>query len=647
MSSLLNCRSDNIVAHVDLDCFYVQCERSLNPMLCNKPCAVVQYNPFGDLTTLRPQDNRIMHTNGSIIAVSYEARVFGVKRNMRGYEAKKLCPDIILVQVPVNHSKADLTIYRNASNDIVNVLMSKYDPESVIVEKASIDEMYLDVTKAANDLMNSPNHVLKLQELLLEYKQMPNTIKLAGEDQHELKLNKYDIAKGHQGATDTQIENKYTYEWLDRPPRMWSKEDQLLIFGTFIVQELRKEILVKLHFTVSAGISNNKMLAKIGSSMHKPNKVTILPTSLIIPLMQVLPMTRVPGFNGKLGVELMTYYPNCQYMGDISRISRDDLMQKFHDDSLVDRILNAARGIDHDVVVSRSLPKSISNGKSFRQKNLMHFKSSLTNGQLKHWIHELVLELNERCEDDKAMNNRQAKLFGVGVSLLLSKPKEGEALGWSEGSIAMTRSVSMPRTIQEMEVTAYNSIVKIISSSPKVMNYEDTCHITYLSLKAESFVDIAVADKSISSYFQQTSLQSQKPCPETKSSVIESITDDSLIINEENNIEELSYNIPVIAPILLVDIDNETEKSNPKPLHILPSSSINPQFIEDIDPETLQALPLEIRAELLMTLNKRHKRKYSLNESPKRNTSSSISFGSSKLTNKVFKNDIRSMFMKK
>ena len=40
--------------------------------------AVVQYNPFGDLKTLTPEDNRVV-SSGSIIAVSYEARAKGKK----------------------------------------------------------------------------------------------------------------------------------------------------------------------------------------------------------------------------------------------------------------------------------------------------------------------------------------------------------------------------------------------------------------------------------------------------------------------------------------------------------------------------------------------------------------------------------------
>jgi DNA polymerase eta len=60
---------------------------------------VIQYNPFGDLSVLGPDDNRKVDTNGSLIAVGYEARAAGVKRSMRGADAKKVCPNLQLVQV--------------------------------------------------------------------------------------------------------------------------------------------------------------------------------------------------------------------------------------------------------------------------------------------------------------------------------------------------------------------------------------------------------------------------------------------------------------------------------------------------------------------------------------------------------------------
>jgi hypothetical protein len=56
-----------------------------------------------------------------------------------------------LLQVPVAHGKADLTIYREAGAAVINVLShSEFD---IIVERASIDEAYLDVTAGAQQLL--------------------------------------------------------------------------------------------------------------------------------------------------------------------------------------------------------------------------------------------------------------------------------------------------------------------------------------------------------------------------------------------------------------------------------------------------------------------------------------------------------------
>lgn len=44
-----------------------------------------------------------------VIAVSYEARAFGVARGMWAADARKLCPDLLVARVPQARGKADLT----------------------------------------------------------------------------------------------------------------------------------------------------------------------------------------------------------------------------------------------------------------------------------------------------------------------------------------------------------------------------------------------------------------------------------------------------------------------------------------------------------------------------------------------------------
>lgn len=67
-----------------IECHFNACmkvEVKRDPNLHGQPAGVVQYNPFGDLRTIKPEEPRIFNdSNGSLIAVGYEARAAGVKR---------------------------------------------------------------------------------------------------------------------------------------------------------------------------------------------------------------------------------------------------------------------------------------------------------------------------------------------------------------------------------------------------------------------------------------------------------------------------------------------------------------------------------------------------------------------------------------
>lgn len=58
-----------------------------------------------------------------------------------------------MVTVPTAHGKADLSIYRDAGNRVVDVL--KKSCTRCIIEKASIDEVYIDVTEEAMHRLNT------------------------------------------------------------------------------------------------------------------------------------------------------------------------------------------------------------------------------------------------------------------------------------------------------------------------------------------------------------------------------------------------------------------------------------------------------------------------------------------------------------
>lgn len=106
------------IVHCDLDAFFVSVERLLNSSLIGKPVLIGG------------------NSNRSVVAsCSYEARKFGVHSAMPMRLARQLCPEAILVQ-------GDLDLYSKYSNIVTEIIEEKIP----IVEKASIDEHYLDMT---------------------------------------------------------------------------------------------------------------------------------------------------------------------------------------------------------------------------------------------------------------------------------------------------------------------------------------------------------------------------------------------------------------------------------------------------------------------------------------------------------------------
>ncbi len=108
-----------LIAHVDMDSFFVSCERLVDPSLIGKP--VIVGGRKGE--------------RGVVASASYEVRKFGVKSGMPLSTAEKLCPQAVFVTGQHHlYSKYSRKVY---------VLLRRIAP---VVEYASIDEFYLDFT---------------------------------------------------------------------------------------------------------------------------------------------------------------------------------------------------------------------------------------------------------------------------------------------------------------------------------------------------------------------------------------------------------------------------------------------------------------------------------------------------------------------
>jgi len=105
------------IVHLDLDSFFVSCERLTNRELTGIPLII----GGGD--------------RGVVASCSYEARAFGVRSAMPIRMAMRLCPQAKII-------KGDMELYSKMSAEVTEIIAEK----APVMEKASIDEFYLDLT---------------------------------------------------------------------------------------------------------------------------------------------------------------------------------------------------------------------------------------------------------------------------------------------------------------------------------------------------------------------------------------------------------------------------------------------------------------------------------------------------------------------
>jgi DNA polymerase-4 len=187
---------DRIILHIDMDAFFISVEQRDNPSLRGKPAAVC-----GSLS------------RSVVTSATYEARPFGIRAGMSTQEAKRWCPQLILVEG--NHSKYTETAARIFS------ILKKFTP---LVEVASIDEAYLDITESLL-LYNSPFH---------------------------------------------------------------------------IAQSIKSQIREKEQLTCSIGVAPNKLLAKLGSRLKKPDGLVVISKEKVGEILRDLLVSKLHGIGPKL-----------------------------------------------------------------------------------------------------------------------------------------------------------------------------------------------------------------------------------------------------------------------------------------------------------------------------------------------------------
>lgn len=346
LCGLTAAQANRVLIHVDLDAFYAQVEIQRLGLDPTVPVAVQQWE--------------------GLIAVNYPARKAGITRHMRVGEAKKLCPSLVTVHVETLDEngesrvhaaratdKVSLSRYRTASFAIFKVLLRICGEKSV--EKASVDEAYIDVSDMADEYLrsgvvrdkgagnasssttgsaaaagaggmghdgnagvgqkrsrdgvsSSSTAVSHAERAIHHLSDRDDCFVVTGRDKDACGAA---VAAAAASSGDDQAygpaEGMFASnrDGLARFLQASSPSDARLVAGAMIASHIRAAVWDELHYTCSAGIAHNKMLAKLGSGRNKPNKQTILPSAAVPGLMVSLPLTKIRFLGGKLGAQLV------------------------------------------------------------------------------------------------------------------------------------------------------------------------------------------------------------------------------------------------------------------------------------------------------------------------------------------------------
>eukprot|EP00887_Chlorella_sp_A99_P005175 scaffold1.g5175.t1 len=537
-----------VVIHVDFDAYYAQVEARRLGIPREQPLAVQQWE--------------------GLIAVNYAARARGVTRHMRVGEARKLCPELVLAHVETIGAggevhdggtggefkdkrltqKASLERYRRSTAEVM-ALLHRLLP-GVTIEKASIDEVYADVTSMVDRELAAQQGQQRQPQGQGQRQQSQQGLGQQGQQaawtspQQQGPWGVHEATAGAGSAPSPAAPQNGREEWerpedgdaggeheqhsptaaataatpsppVAVPPAGSSSErasgadaaaafawgaivmgdgpldpareaDRRLAAGAGIACHVRGAILDQLSYTSSAGIAHNKLLAKIGSAMHKPNQMTLIPgraavagqsarlpkrqLNILLHLMRDLPLGKVRGFGGKLGEELEAL--GCTTAGQVQDLALQVLERHFGPER-AHYIAETVRGVSHEAVVEKERPKSMLAAKSFNATTDL--------AALRGWLQILATELAGRMAADCAEHRRRPR------NLVLTYRS-------SAAAAERSKSCAMPRSGPEGP-----SVEALAEAACALLHgrcLPEALPCTRLAIAAADFVDLPAAGAS-------------------------------------------------------------------------------------------------------------------------------------------------------
>lgn len=210
-----------IIVHIDLDFFYGQCEQALNPSLVSLPFAIQQKH--------------------IVVTCNYLARAAGVKKLQLLTDAKRCCPNLIIV------NGEDIQKYRDQAKAVFFHIRSLVGDK---VQRLGMDELWIDVT----------DHILKHESRDAQCSSQEVDYKC------RFTLTESDTFTYFAGTTAGHVIGNSVDD----------RTHTRLKIASHLAAYLRESIRSHFSFTSSAGISCSKLIAKLVGDQHKPDNQTMI-----------------------------------------------------------------------------------------------------------------------------------------------------------------------------------------------------------------------------------------------------------------------------------------------------------------------------------------------------------------------------------
>jgi nucleotidyltransferase/DNA polymerase involved in DNA repair len=289
-----------------------------------------------------------------------------------------------------HEGKACLERYRLASSRIFEVIRSKLEfmlgKGNFVMERASIDELFVDITRYCENSHGC------------------STVDLSSLD-----------------SAVTETVNVANVNVQENDPELV----QSMKTGCYTAKLIRQNVYQQLGFTLSAGVSTCKLLAKLGASYGKPNGQAVIYPSAIPFVMSETEIRKCRNLGGKIGKAVIAQLPEgvCPKMENVRKLLSLPQLAAVLGSEAAQRVFYYCRGIDNEEVkeTDRALVKSITAFKSF-------FQTSVESNDSVAWMALLASDVVTRVQQDLQRNNRYPKyctiqyIFSINIGARSKSP---------------------------------------------------------------------------------------------------------------------------------------------------------------------------------------------------------------------------------